>query len=71
MSVEGILFQVIPPETATFTIKIGEKQESSTDAKSSKTIESEKKSDKVKRVKTKTDSKSFKEKSPSKQTKNQ
>ena len=42
VSVEGILFQVIPPETATFTIKIGEKQESSTDAKSSKTIESEK-----------------------------
>ena len=71
VSVEGILFQVIPSETATFTIKIGEKQESSTDVKS-KTTESEKKSDKVKSVKTKTDSKSSKKsKSPSKQTKNQ
>lgn len=59
VSVEGILFQVIPPETITFIIKIGEKQEHSSNLKSSETTQDKKiKSDKS--VKTKTDSKSTK-----------
>lgn len=59
VSVEGILFQVIPHETTTFIIKIGEKQEHSPNLKSSETTQDKKiKSDKS--VKTKTDSKSTK-----------
>jgi hypothetical protein len=57
VNVEGILFQVIPSEKVAFIVKIGEKQESSPNLKSS-TTQDKIKSDKT--IKTKSESKSVK-----------